>query len=961
MINNILLGDSNSNSTVSNIVLKCAFSMVNSLNVCHINARSLLNKIDIFRSIFEGTGVHIIMVSETWLSSDISDTMVRIPGYKVYRNDRRTMTTGGGVALYIRIGIPATIVYNSENDEDIEMLLVRIKTSSTNFLLGCIYIVNPTTRRLQLLKSFLSPLVSCYEHILLGGDFNVDLLGPSNSVQLGFFRILKSFSLTPVNTSEPTRFGVSRNGFSSSLLDLFIMPSNKLNLIHRFGQLSLPGTSDHDLIYISINVHTLVPDLEPISYRDFKNCDIDMLLHAASTCPWNEIFSSGSIDDQLLNFNEITLRLFNSHIPIKSWVPKKNHIPYYDQNIKNLIINRNLAYDEWKRVRTLESRNCYVRLRNRVSLLIRQARKAYYAAQLNPSLSSKVFWNNIKKFGFMKTNIDLNSDENMPSCSDLNKHFLTLPIRQPESNASYVDELSYNPNVQSNTFSFHNVFPSEVIKSIYDIKSNAVGMDMIDLRFIKMLLPVILPYITKMFNNILTTSTFPSLWKQAKIIPVPKAPNPSISDFRPISILPTLSKAFENIVHSQLCYHLNSNNLLYKYQSGFRSKHSTASALLNITDDIVCNIERKNCSVLILLDFSKAFDTVNHNILCNKLLHKYCLEPCATNLVRSYLSNRYQSVSLAGNTSDPMHVPSGVPQGSILGPLLFSLFINDLPECLSEADSHFYADDVQLHIKCPLLSLNETIGKLNDELDAISFWASRNYLKLNASKSQAIIITSKQNTLPTDLPEIKLNNDVIPFSNQVKNLGVIFNTTLSWNNHIDRIAGQVYSLLRKLWKFSSVTPLATKKKLVKGLIMPFFLYCDVVYASCDAADVSRLNVMFNDCTRYVYGRRRYDRVSDVSTSILNCSFNQYLLFRHLCFLHRLIVTQTPSYLCDRIVFARSSRTYTLIVPRHSSRLRHNSYFVKVVTNWNSLPISVKRVQSHESFRGLCFDYIRTVC
>jgi len=240
---------------------------------------------------------------------------------------------------------------------------------------------------------------------------------------------------------------------------------------------------------------------------------------------------------------------------------------------------------------------------------------------------------------------------------------------------------------------------SDVLASILHVKSDAVGLDNISLKFVKLLLPLMLPHVTYIFNMAITTSSFSTILKNAKIFPILELNN----DYKPISMLSFLSKVFENLMSLQIQLYLANNSLLNEKQSGFRQKWSCITAITYIVEDIRQKLDRNCVTFLTLLDHSKAFGSVNHNILCTKLRNFFNFSTNATKLIRSYLTNRYQAVVSGTQVSSLRNLARGVPQGSVLGPLLFSIYVNDLPSILSECEVHLYADDVQIFVGRPQL------------------------------------------------------------------------------------------------------------------------------------------------------------------------------------------------------------------------------------------------------------------
>jgi len=247
----------NHSGLIPNVVLRSALKTKNSLNIIHINIRSLLNKIALLKSFIIKTNTHIILLSETWLNCDISSEMVKLPGFKLFRNDRSKLDesgnikTGGGVAIYVKCGLPVKVLSHSNHNDDIEFIIAETKINNETILLGSVYFSKPAAYKLTPFMKELDKFSSKFNNIIIGGDFNIDIIDCSNILKNIFEKKIKNFALDIVNTSIPTRYSKTRN----SLLDIFITSAEFSNRLH-FGQVSIPGTSDHDLIYLSVNINT---------------------------------------------------------------------------------------------------------------------------------------------------------------------------------------------------------------------------------------------------------------------------------------------------------------------------------------------------------------------------------------------------------------------------------------------------------------------------------------------------------------------------------------------------------------------------------------------------------------------------------------------------------------------------------------------------------------------------------
>ena len=291
--------------------------------------------------------------------------------------------------------------------------------------------------------------------------------------------------------------------------------------------------------------------------------------------------------------------------------------------------------------------------------------------------------------------------------------------------------------------------------------------------------------LSTIINSAISQNQFPSLWKSAIVHPLHKAgPTDICANYRPISILPAASKVMEMYVADLLKAHLQHNNLLYTLQSGFRQGHSTQSLLLRLTDSWYKSLDNGDYVGVVFLDISKAFDTVNHQLLLHKLRTQFRLSPSLCQLLQSYLHQRNQVVLANGSRSDSGDIPSGVPQGSILGPILFSMFINDLPAVVnSSITTALFADDSTF--SAPGINVATVESQINSALCAVNFWMRQNCLEVNRLKTKCMLIRSSRRSLPP--LNIVFDGSPIDQVRTFKLLGVTVDDNLRWSHHIDKI------------------------------------------------------------------------------------------------------------------------------------------------------------------------------
>lgn len=913
------------------------------LNVCHMNVQSLcarqLSKFNEFKQCFVNSKVDIICLSETWLNENINDNMIAVDGYRVLRNDRKH-SRGGGICIYHKQDLDCRVIAVSDSLTEVEdsnrteYMFIEVRVNNTKFLLGAFY-SPPRVECSGLLDQILSELSLSYSNVILLGDFNTDMSKTSGRASR-FCSILENFGFNLVN-NEPTHFYAG----GSSLIDLLI--TNNTDFVLNFNQVAAPGFSQHDIIFSSLNVSRGNLD-PPKSFRDYNRIDFLLLQNTLIDFDWSQLYSITDSDLALDFFNLHIVNFFENFVPLRSMRSNPNAM-WFNDDILNAMIARNIAYRIWTSSRNESHHIQFKRLRNRVTHLINQAKSNFLSSGLNATNSSKELW---KKLKHLNVASNSNSSVKIHNTNDEVNAFFG-------ENFTIDPELPTIPPLNPEGFRFSPCNELEISSAILSISSNAVGMDGVPLKFIKLILPFVITPISYLFNLFISTTKFPRAWKMAKVIPIRKKPaGTSLNNLRPISILCSLSKAFEKILKSQIQEYVNRFNLLSPYQSGFRSGHSTTSSLLKVHDDIHKFVDKKGVAFLLLIDFSKAFDRVSHVKLLKKLSHQFGFCREAVSLINSYLTARTQVVDIEGNLSTPISILSGVPQGSVLGPLLFSLFINDLPSVLQVCMIHMFADDVQLYLCSIDASIEEMARLINNDLKNVSLWSKRNLLPINSSKTKAMFITRRQ--MRTELPNLTINNDTIEYVDKASNLGIIMQNDLEWDSQVNSQCGKIYAGLRHLRLTAGMLSVPTKIKLFSSLLKPHFSYGLELILNASAVALDRLRVALNHCVRWVFNLSRYARVTHLQRQLLGCSFHEFFKLRSCVTLFR-IIHQGPTYLFEKLQPFRSTRVRHYVVPQHNSSHYGSTFFVRAINIWNQLPTNIQTIQSAARFYSECLDWL----
>lgn len=815
-----------------------------------MNTQSLPCHFDEFYEFFQNNIYHVIVCSESWCKPQLESFNLKLPHHTLYRNDR-IFSNGGGIAIYIHNSLIVKIILASESTErgKLEYLLLEVSGPQLpKILVGGIY----RPPKAQLFNDFaqiISELATNYQYVILLGDLNVNMFEVNDeSTNLKFS--INALDLSLVNFNA-THFSQG----APSWIDHIII--NDKDLIVEQNQRPVPFLSNHDLISVTLSLQVPNYAERVITFRDFKNFDSSLFNNDLALVDWSPINNFENIDDKIEYFNGKFLDTLNKHAPFRTCKIKKPPAPWINDDIRAL---RKIRDKLRKELGVNDPKFKFAR--NKVTDMTRKSKSEFIKDKLNNNKSYSYVWRDLREYRIIKP---LNQNSRfVPDVNELNNYFASvfntsLPVA--------LDNLEPVPNIadfDDNRFYFQPISDETLVKYIREIKTNAIGFDCIAPKHLKLALPSILPVLSNIINHMLINSVFPSQWKQAIVRPIPKVANPTrTADFRPISILPGLSKCVERAVLEQATRFVESQGLSNPYQSGFRKGYSTQTALAEVLENIRENIDNREVTVMVLFDFSKAFDTVNHELLQRKL-YKLKFSRSAISWFRAYLANRRQAVETPDNRrSDWVDVLSGVAQGSLVGPFLFSLFSGDLPDIIFFCKHMMYADDFQIYKSTKPSHLAETLSEIQADVDRVSRWAGDNGLTLNGDKTQVIVFgssayLSKINL--TTLPRITVNGVPINYSNKVKNLGVTLSDTLSWRPHVLNISKSVFKTLYQLNYNRSHLSFELRKNLVQSLVFPYFDYCSSLLTDITAEINGLLQRALNACCRFVFGFNRYQHV-----------------------------------------------------------------------------------------------------
>ena len=584
-------------------------------------------------------------------------------------------------------------------------------------------------------EDLLYTLKSSNREIFVFGDFNIDILKDSID-KVKYESLLSAYDFQFCNF-EPTRVTPK----SKTCLDHF--PSSKNYLTETIKS----TISDHFSVILKIADEKSENCKKMFKHRNLMNLKGDNSLNFLFILDQKlkKMPPDCDSDGQFSFISKTIMECVNRFAPEKEYCQKNDCSNWITNQVKNAMNKRDKMFQKWVCNPSEENHELYKKQRNNVTAIIRKAKRAHNFEKLGKNPSSKTIYRTLKSHKKENPN-----DSDYPDLDALNKHFTSigplLSSKLPLKN--YINNITTNEN----SMVIFNTDRLEVMKVISKLKNKkSYGHDGISNEILKCCSPIIEPYLANAFNKAISESVYPTSLKKAKVVPLfKKGDKKNPENYRPISLLSSLSKVFEKLLFERMVNFCEKNKLLTSAQFGFRSKRSCADAILTVTEFMRDEVDKKSTGVVCFIDLQKAFDTLDHDILLHKL-NEYGFRGEVNNLLRSYLQNRLQYINVDGKATNSCEIKTGVPQGSILGPLLFLLYINDLTNCDIQSKIALFADDTSL-VKA---------GKKNEckiirDINLITDWYTSNKLSVNIDNCEGLTFGSGE------LDEVKIMGKIVP-------------------------------------------------------------------------------------------------------------------------------------------------------------------------------------------------------
>ncbi len=956
---------------------------VDILRISHLNVRSLtsqkpsefLPSSDMYTKVSEifiqqvlEFRSSIITLSETWLDNSITDSDISLRGYTIFRRDRNRH--GGGVMMYVDQDLPVKRRYDLEHDS-VESVWIELTLPHKLLIVGNYYrppgaTAGSTSDFVKNLQLSLDLAYASNPHgVIILGDFNDNCQTFEGSHEKSELKN-HLLQLTQRNglrqlIKEPTR--ITPN--SASLLDLIF--TDCPGYIVDSGVSPPVSDLDHHGVYCSLKLNwRRNPPVERKIYN-YSATDFHNLRYALSYAPWHAVDDTiADCDKHADYFTSLYISIIDNIVPNRTIKIKPKDQDWLSAHVRHLIRQRDRCYRRYKLSSTVRNWESLKQARTKVRQAIDLAKNNYYSKLADklshPETSAKAYHRICKRFLNGKTY------EAIPSLIEGN-----VVYSDPVSKANLLNDFfaenahldsepegfalpPVNPIVASrlDIIQFTPVKLYKILKNLNVHKAN--GPDNISNRILKETAEVMSEPLSYLFNKLMINGVFPENWKKANVIPIhKKAEKYKKENYRPISLLSCMGKVMERVIYNEIYEYCEERNLLTSKNSGFKKGDGTVNRLLALTDAIYRSLGDGTDVLLVFLDITKAFDRVYHRGLINKL-EAFGVSGSLLKWLESYLSNRSQRVVINGKDSNWRSINAGVPQGSILGPLLFLIYVNDLVDGLS-SDQSMYADDTSL-IK-PLRN-NSDIDCVNADLSYISDWASQWRVNFNPKKTVYMIISKKLHR-PPDV-ELRYNGTPIERVKHHCYLGLWFTETMTWTLHVEKIiarSGHVLTFLKRARKFFSRK---TKLIIYKTYLRPLLEYATSVY-SCHM-NVCQTNAIEDIQRQALIACVDAYKHTSHSKLLHECGVEPLSIRRRyfgLTQLYKIKENLTPPYL--KILLPPWVRDLNPYVTRHGDNFRvphttksyvKSSYFWAFPNVWNTLEANLRNNNNdiHAFKRGL---------
>ena len=864
-------------------------------------------------------------------------------------------TNHGGLAVVAPPGVGLKRLETSAKPTLFELLCVRVVSGS--FLCVVVLIYRPPKVKKEAetdqtamsgffveLGDVLDRIVTFVDPLYIVGDINIHLERPDEPVSRQFVELLGAHGLA-CRVSSPTH---DRGGMLDVVASREDLPAPMVDVVDI-------GLSDHRLLRWLTSLVRPPPVYTSVPRCPWRRLDMEAFwagLRSSSLCS-ADTWSRLDIDGLARLYDTEITAVLDGLVPVATVAYRQQPSdPWFDDEC---------AAAKWE-VRRLEraarqddpsidgaaTAEWHAARRGYRSLLCRK-REEFWRTKIDAESSTpRQLWKSIDALMGRGSA----SEPSTIGPTDFHQFFdaRVAGVRASTADAPSPTFTAVNPGCSFTHFELLTV--EDVAAAICALPDKQCSSDPIATRYVKEVVDVLAPFCTELFNRSLTTGSVPSSFKAAYVTPLLKKVGldpADVSSYRPISNLSVMSKLLEHLVAKQLVGYLTASGLLPRLQSAYRAHHSTETAVLKVMTDILQALDTGNLAVLMLLDLSAAFDMVDHATLLHRLSVTYGLDGAVLSWFRSYLSGRTQFVRCGSSKSAPATLSCGVPQGSVLGPILFLLYTADLLGLIEQHDliPHLYADDTQISSYSPPSDVLQLQERVSGCVDDVAKWMQSNHLQLNTAKTEVLWCASirRQHQIPQ--PGLRVSVDVIVPSASVRDLGIYLDCDVSMRTHVSKVVSSCFAMLRRLHSLRSSVTRPVFVSLVVSLVLFRLDYGNATLDGITDRLMDRLRSVLNASARLIYASHRTEHATPLLHDLHWFRYPERIDYKLAVLVYRCLHGLAPSYLADEFTRVseielrrnlRSASTANLVVPRFQRKtLGGRAFPVAAAQAWNSLP------------------------
>ena len=902
--------------------------------------------------------ISLAFIQETWLTDLNNHTTATIKAYGYDIHHFYRDRTGGGVAILYNPAIKIVKLF-IENGSTFESISIKIKLPSGKYLLcSCVYRTGSLVSFFYELDIFLGTLFSMFQELLICGDFNIhmdEFLTDCSELN----EIIGSYGLYQL-VDKPTHK-------AGHILDLVLTSHNivKNNEIVVLPLTSEFPTCDHSRLLFTLNCDVLpLIDKKKISFRNLLAINQQSFNRDLVACTEEVVQNCELFESAVQRYNTNISETLDKHAPtLYKWIKEVPDAKWFDSGYKGFRQRRRKAEKIWKKTGLPEDRFVFESLRKRCNELADLKKKQYFKHHFE-----KYKYSQNSLYKFVDIFLDNENSLTLPpseclqnSVNEFNSFFSSKIENIRKSFAEYQDE-SFKDYVEfegQQLDSFELTTCGEIEEILKDTTIKSCDLDPIPASLVKDNLDVLIPVLCDLVNLSLSTGSVEGT-KSAYLTPLIKGSSLDINNlknYRPVSNLCFVGKIIEKVVLKRLNEHLTKNNLNIDHQSAYKKGFSTETLLIRVVNDLLIASDENKATVVMLLDLSAAFDTVDHKKLLDILRVEIGITGTAWKWFQSYLSGRCQRVKIGGFQSFEILIKFGVPQGSVLGPILFNIYIRSLYNNVQDFMFNIFgfADDHQVFKSFDLKSEYQTMTvDLPKCFQSITSWMTKHFLLLNPGKTEIIVFGNQTVLSKLELHGVFIMPGVcVRTVSTAKNLGFHLDASLNFSYQVRKLKISCFRKLRNIAKMKPYLSIAQMQQLVQALVISSIDYCNALYLGTNSSVIKQLQNIQNRACAIVLGLKRKESKSKHLESLHWLKVPERIEFKILLTVFKALNGLAPSYITQLLLYndISGSRTPSLRPYQAKTAIGNRAFVCQAARLWNNLPLELKTYSNVDNFKS----------